>query len=361
MDNTQLAVAGTAPAINTGLSIFDSGTFDQMGLIASKLAASSLIPATLKGDTDEETAANCFRVVEQAQRWGLSPFAVLDSASVVHGKLMWEGKLIAAAIKSALGVRLRYDYEGQGDQRKVTVTGEIDGQPSTVEGTVADWKTTGKGSPWEKPANHDQMLAYRGARQWARRHAPEVILGVYSPDEFDEASIRNVTPATVQARTEPLDPFAGPQNGEATRNTPQMRKEGRTPEGQASVAQQPSQPTPEAKETQSPDVPPEPDGVGSPPAAESLTLDPGANVVKAWIESYQERGKLQVIGLVIDGKCVTASTFSKTTGSLAEFNVDRPCLVELGQNEKAKTKDNPDGNTVKALQIIDEEEGEQLL
>lgn len=177
----------------TGLSIFDSGSFEQMGLIASKLAQSSLIPDTLKGKTDEQTAANCFRVVEQAQRWGLSPFAVMDSASVVHGKLMWEGKLVAAAINQVLHCRLKYEYSGEGENRKVVVSGTLDGETLTIEGTVADWKTTGKGSPWDRLANRDQMLAYRGARQWARRHAPEVILGVYAPDEIDESDMVNVT------------------------------------------------------------------------------------------------------------------------------------------------------------------------
>ena len=32
----------------------------------------------------------------------------------------------------------------------------------------------------------DQQLAYHGSRVWARRHAPELMLGVYSPEEFDE-------------------------------------------------------------------------------------------------------------------------------------------------------------------------------
>lgn len=180
------------PMPTTGISVFDSGQFAQMWNIADALAQSSLIPDTLKGQTKEQTKANCLRVVEQASRWGLSPFAVMDSASVVHGKLMWEGKLIAAAITAMLGVRLRYDYSGAGDNRKVVVSGDIDGHTATIEGTVGDWKTTGKGSPWDNLANRDQMLAYRGARQWARRHAPEVILGVYAPDEMEDVMV-NVT------------------------------------------------------------------------------------------------------------------------------------------------------------------------
>ena len=175
------------------LSIFQEGQFENMARISNTLAKSSLIPQGLRGKTEEETAANCFRVVEQAQRWGLSPFAVMDSASVVHGRLMWEGKLIHAAITSSLGVRLRFEYEGKGEQRKVTVTGNIDGENLSVSGTVADWKTSGNGSPWGNPSRHDQMLSYRGSREWARRYAPGVILGVYSPDEFDQSEMRNVT------------------------------------------------------------------------------------------------------------------------------------------------------------------------
>lgn len=180
--------------IGAGLNLFDSGAFEQMAVIASKMAESSLVPQTLRGKTEQETAANCFRVVEQAQRWKLSPFAVMDSASVVHGKLMWEGKLIAAAINSTLKTRLRYEYSGSGDGRTVVVSGELDGVSVDVSGSVKDWKTTGNGSPW-KPSQYDQMLAYRGAREWARRHSPEIILGVYAPDEFETKQPRNVTPA----------------------------------------------------------------------------------------------------------------------------------------------------------------------
>ena len=180
--------------ISTGVSLFDSGAFTQMAAVASKMAESSLVPQTLRGKTEQETAANCFRVVEQAQRWKLSPFAVMDSASVVHGKLMWEGKLIAAAINSTLKTRLRYEYSGSGDGRTVIVSGDLDGVKVDISGSVKDWKTTGNGSPW-KPSQYDQMLAYRGAREWARRHSPEIILGVYAPDELDAKPTRNVTPA----------------------------------------------------------------------------------------------------------------------------------------------------------------------
>lgn len=198
---------------NSGLSLFDTGTFEQMGLIASKLAESSLIPETLRTEKRngevvdlpvEQVAANCFRIVEQSQRWGMSPFAVIDCASVVYGKLMWEGKVIAAALEATMGIRLDYDYSGQGEGRAIIVSGRFPDEEKIrqVEGNVKNWKT----DQW-KATDYDQRLAYRGAREWARRHAPGVILGVYSPDEFDEGMV-NVTHgrSAPLVRDEPIDP-----------------------------------------------------------------------------------------------------------------------------------------------------------
>ncbi|MBB5351378.1 hypothetical protein HNR46_001614 [Haloferula luteola] len=200
---------------STGLSIFDSGAFERLYQVAHALAASSLVPKTLCEDksgpySPEKIAANCLRVVEQASRWQLSPFAVLDCASVVHGRLMWEGKLVASVIDAKLGIRLDYEYSGSGKQKKVVVSGHFpdEDNPRTIEGTVAQWETTGNGSPWANPDNWERQLAYRGAREWARRHAPAVMLGVYSPDEFEPEPMRDVTPRRAITRKQAIDPQA---------------------------------------------------------------------------------------------------------------------------------------------------------
>lgn len=212
---TTMSTNNIAPSAQTGLSLFDTGTFEQMGMIASKLASSSLIPQSLRAEKKgqqwiefppEQVAANCFRIVEQAQRWGMSPFAVVDCASVVHGKLMWEGKLIAAALEATEGITLDYDYSGSGVHRKVAVSGRRPGSDKilTVEGSVSDWKT----DQWKGSA-FDQRLAYRGAREWARRYSPGAILGVYATDEIESTPMRDATPRSkVEVREEPLDPQA---------------------------------------------------------------------------------------------------------------------------------------------------------
>lgn len=227
---------------NSGLSLFDTGIFEQMGLIASKLAASSLIPETLRTEKKngqavalppEQVAANCFRIVEQSQRWGMSPFAVIDCASVVYGKLMWEGKVIAAALESTMGIRLDYDYSGQGEGRAIIVSGRFPDEEKIrqVEGNVKNWKT----DQW-KATDYDQRLAYRGAREWARRHAPGVILGVYSPDEIEESPIRQASGHIVDDRPVNENPYGKIAGGESKDDAEAPKVEVKQPEGNQTKA-----------------------------------------------------------------------------------------------------------------------------
>jgi len=137
----------------------------------------------------------CLFVVEQAMRWNMSPYAVATEISFPQGKPMFSGKLVAAAIQSsgAIAGRLHYAYAGEGDARTVTVSGTLRGeaQPVSIEVRLKDARTSNQ--HWTK--SPDQMLAYHGARVWARRYCPEVMLGVYAPEEFDEPAAEPLPPA----------------------------------------------------------------------------------------------------------------------------------------------------------------------
>ena len=150
--------------------------------LADVMAKASLIPAHLQGKPGD-----CLLIVMQAQRWGMDAASVAQSTSVVHGKLCYEGKLVAAALYAmgAVEGRLKYEFSGTGDNRSVKVTGRPRGAgvDQTVDGTVGNWKTGNE--QWKKQP--DDMLVYRGTRQWARRYAPEALLGVYTPDELEDA------------------------------------------------------------------------------------------------------------------------------------------------------------------------------
>ena len=148
--------------------------------LANMMATAKLVPPAL-----QKSPADCLLVIEQALRWGMSPFAAAQAVSVISGKLMFEGKLVAAVINANgnLQERLSYDYAGDGDNRAITVSGLLNGEkkPRTVDVKLKDAKTSNK--VWQ--TQPDQQLMYHGVRVWARRHMPELMMGVYSPEEFE--------------------------------------------------------------------------------------------------------------------------------------------------------------------------------
>lgn len=186
---------GSVRVVQDFIPVLDTARFEHMQRIASVMAEMSVVPDSLRGSGPRQTIANCFMVVNQATRWGMDPFAVVACCSVVKGRLTYEGKLVAAVLDAKLGVRLTYKWSGEGEQMAIEVSGTLpDGVIETIEGTVTEWKTTGNGSPW-RPATYKKMLAYRGAREWARLYAPAVMLGVYSDDEMEGLTRTPLPPA----------------------------------------------------------------------------------------------------------------------------------------------------------------------
>jgi hypothetical protein len=179
---------------------------------------------------------DCLLIVEQAMRWGMSPFAVAACTSVISGKLNFEGKIVAAALNGSgiMAARLEYEYSGAGQDLAVTVRGTIKGEakPREIKLWLKEAKTTN--GMWTKQP--EQQLCYAGTRVWARRHAPEVMLGVYSPEEFDAQTARDTfRGTTLDAAPATHDP-APPE-----RQT--VQHAAGTPDPVAMVAEQPKRPT----------------------------------------------------------------------------------------------------------------------
>ncbi|MFM2089546.1 MAG: hypothetical protein RLZZ127_35 [Planctomycetota bacterium] len=192
-------LATTGPAAGLGFVEVATQTFEGIERLANLMAKMGTMPAHLQGKP-----ADCFRIVVQAAKWRMDPFAVAECTSLVHGRMCFEGKLVAAVLQSlgALEGRLDYEIQGSGQNASITVTGTLKGsrKPQVLKGSVKEWRTNGNGSPWDKQP--EIQLVYRGTRQWARLYAPEALLGVYTPDEFD-AEPQDVTD---RARVVPADP-----------------------------------------------------------------------------------------------------------------------------------------------------------
>ena len=173
--NAVVPVAAPAPA-----NPLAPQNFDQAVRLAEMMARGKLVPVHLQG-----SVSDCLMVIEQAMRWRMSPFAVAQCTSVIKGKLMFEGKLVAAAVETvgAITGHFHYTFTGAGADRGITVSATRTGEttPQTVDVKLKDAKTDN--GMWVKQP--DQQLVYHGARVWARRWTPAVILGVYSREEPD--------------------------------------------------------------------------------------------------------------------------------------------------------------------------------
>lgn len=176
--------------------IWDTARFEHMFRIAEAMAIAPIIPDHLRGikhrDSFEEFSAqqikgNCFRVVNQAMRWGVDPFAIVDETYVTAGKLGYQGKVVAAVINARAPIkeRLKYSYTGTKgkDDYTITVAGTFIGEdePRTVTLSVAEGKT--QNQMWGK--DPEQKLVYSSVIRWARRYTPELMLGVITEDDVD--------------------------------------------------------------------------------------------------------------------------------------------------------------------------------
>ncbi len=205
--------------------MLDNASMDKMMRLADFMASGkSTLPAHLRG-----SPGDCLAVVMQAVSWNMNPYAVAQKTHVVNGVLGYEAQLVAAVINNSGIVKDRFNFEWFGDWKKVigkfaikkSEKGEyrVPGwQLSDEEGLgIRVWATlrneteprvlelllaqarVRNSTLWADDPK--QQLAYLAQKRWARLYASDVILGVYSPDEFDAPQPRNMGQAEVVQQT----------------------------------------------------------------------------------------------------------------------------------------------------------------
>lgn len=130
----------------------------------------------------------CMAVTLQALRWQMDPFAVAAKTYSIKDQIAYESQVIAAAIntRANLASRPMIEYSGEGAERQCTVTFEFRNGDVRTYTSPEIGKIPTKNSPlWH--SDPDQQLGYYSVRSAARRHCPEVILGVYDRDEVEAA------------------------------------------------------------------------------------------------------------------------------------------------------------------------------
>lgn len=204
MSNDIAITSQPGATVGTAAAIFSPEGMNQLVRFAELMAQSkATVPAHLAGKPSD-----CLAVTMQAAQWGMNPFAVAQKTHVVNGTLGYEAQLVNAVVSSSNLLATRLNYRWDGDWSKVS--GKTDKSPSltvtvwaTIKGesdprtlTISMAQAGVRNSPlWEQDPR--QQLAYLCVKRWARLHAPDVLLGVYTPDELQETAPRverDITP-----------------------------------------------------------------------------------------------------------------------------------------------------------------------
>ncbi|EDY3268558.1 recombinase RecT [Salmonella enterica] len=210
MSNDIAITSQPGATVGTAAAIFSPEGMDRLVRFATLMADSkATVPQHLAGKP-----ADCLAVTMQAAQWGMNPFAVAQKTHVVNGTLGYEAQLVNAVVSSSNLLATRLNYRWDGDWSKVngksdkspsltvTVSAVLKGEAEPRELTISMAQAGVRNSPlWEQDPR--QQLAYLCVKRWARLHAPDVLLGVYTPDELQETTPRverDITPPAATAQ-----------------------------------------------------------------------------------------------------------------------------------------------------------------
>lgn len=215
---------------STASLVLDEANLGRMYQLAEMMAtARATVPKHLAGNKGD-----CMAVVMQAMQWRMNPFAVAQKTHLVNGTLGYEGQLVNAVVHTSGATKDRLNYEWFGDWSKVmgqfedreskkkvdedtgkplkyrvptwtikdeeglgirvwaTMNGEA--VPRVLELLLVQCRT--RNSPlWADDPR--QQIAYLAGKRWTRLHCPDVLLGVYTPDELEVPIVRDMGAAEV--------------------------------------------------------------------------------------------------------------------------------------------------------------------
>lgn len=205
---------------SAGTLLMDNMAMDRLERVADLMASGkTTVPQHLRG-----SKGDCFAITLQSMQWGMNPFSVAQKTHLVNGTLGYEAQLVAAVINSSGIVKDRFQFEWFGTWEKIIgrfkeveskTKKDDNGYPKKYivpaweqkdeQGLgVKVWATLkGEDRPRELTLlltqarvrnstlwteDPKQQLAYLAQKRWSRLYTPDVILGVYTPEELQEPS-----------------------------------------------------------------------------------------------------------------------------------------------------------------------------
>lgn len=164
-----------------------SDTFNLAYQMAKGLSQSTLVPQQFQNNP-----ANCLIALEQSNRLGISPMAVMQNLYIVQGRPSFSSSFIIGLINSSgkYDMELQFDEEEKdGKPYACTCWTELNGRKVsgiriTMDMAEKEGWSKKNGSKWLTIPQ--VMLRYRAASFFARMNCPELSIGLYSKEELDD-------------------------------------------------------------------------------------------------------------------------------------------------------------------------------
>lgn len=146
------------------------------------------------------TAEQAIVVIAWGQNLGVPAMIALTQAYVVHGRIGWGAQFIAGLIKN--NPSCEKFYVSETDDKHATVfykrTGEPEGKYTFTLDKARQMGLIKSGGAWEKfPGT---MCRWAAMRECARMVWPDVVTGVYTPDEIAQGELPEEMIATMVSR-----------------------------------------------------------------------------------------------------------------------------------------------------------------
>lgn len=171
-------------------SFDDSKSFELSQRVAKMLSSSNLIPKEYQGNIQ-----NTMIALEMANRIGASPLMVMQNLYIVHGKPSWSSSFIIAAINNCKRFSpLRFDMKGEGASMSCVAWAndlktdeKLKGPKITMDMAKAEGWTSRAGSKWLTMP--ELMIRYRSAAFFGRLYAPDILMGMHTTEEVNDAEV----------------------------------------------------------------------------------------------------------------------------------------------------------------------------
>jgi len=178
---------------------FEPRNIDEAIHLAKVLHASRLLPRGLA--TPEAVVATIITGAEL----GLSPMQAIRSIHIIDGKPTMSSDLMVAMVKRHEACKFFRLVESSGQVATYETQRAGDPEPTRMSFSIEEAKSAGLASKdvWKKFAA--AMLRARCASSLARAVYPDLVMGIYDPDELDHS------PASEPRDVTPPRPVAVPQ------------------------------------------------------------------------------------------------------------------------------------------------------